>query len=276
MIQVVLKGKSLGYEYTEDILTSTVFGNLRYIRPDLVLIPFIESAFLYNEARTTLWEKLNIAGIELRCFQKVEYIFWAWNQNYGEPDLILIFRDHIHGLDDLLIVVEVKFKSKKSGTDENDQLARYFEAIHNNMESFTELSVSDFKGEKGYIVYLTEAEACSDITATTQIINRRYDIRENVFHLRWHLLYKTLEKMYSYLSSCEKVIVDDLIKYLEKLGLVDFSGISLPPKSLIADFSVSYPIFYNEGKSALIQKTYFDHLNDINIELDENIFYKGE
>ena len=57
MIQAVLKGKSLGYEYTEDILTSTVFGNLRYIRPD-------------------------------------------------------------------------------------------FEAIHNNIESFTELSVSDFKEEK--------------------------------------------------------------------------------------------------------------------------------
>jgi hypothetical protein len=45
MIQAVLGGKSLGYEYTEDILTSTVFGTIKYLKPDAVLIPFIESAF---------------------------------------------------------------------------------------------------------------------------------------------------------------------------------------------------------------------------------------
>jgi hypothetical protein len=197
LIQAVLEGKSLGYEYTEDILTSTVFGTLKYLRPDMVLIPFIESALLYNKERTTLWEKLNIEGIELRCYREVEYIFWAWNQNYGEPDLILIFRDHVHGLEDLLLVVEAKFKSGKSGTDENDQLARYFEAINFAIENFAESSVSGFRGKKGYIIYLTEAEAYSDIMKTTQIIqNMHNEIKENIFHLRWHQLYKTLEKIY--------------------------------------------------------------------------------
>ncbi|KJS87831.1 MAG: hypothetical protein JM58_03030 [Peptococcaceae bacterium BICA1-8] len=95
MIQAVLEGKSLGYEYTEDILTSTVFGTLKYLRPDMILIPFIESAFLYNDKRTTLWEKLNSEGIELRCYREVEYVFWTWNQDYGEPDLILIFSDMV-------------------------------------------------------------------------------------------------------------------------------------------------------------------------------------
>ena len=96
LIQAVLEGKSLGYEYTEDILTSTVFGTLKYLRPDLILIPFIESAFLYNEERTTLWGKLNSEGVELRCYGEVEYAFWSWNQNDGEPDLILkIGRAHV-------------------------------------------------------------------------------------------------------------------------------------------------------------------------------------
>jgi hypothetical protein len=197
LIQAVLEGKSLGYEYTEDILTSTVFGTLKYLRPDMILIPFIESAFLYNGKRTTLWEKLNSEGIELRCYQEVEYVFWTWNQNYGEPDLILIFRDHVHGFDDLLLIVEAKFKSGKSGTDENDQLVRYFEAINNDIENFTESSVSSFKGRKGYIVYLTEAEAYSDITATTKIIQSRYiEIKENVFHLRWHARQEELKLMH--------------------------------------------------------------------------------
>lgn len=154
----------------------------------MILIPFIESVFLYNEKRTTLWEKINSEGIELRCYRGVEYVFWTWNQTYGEPDLILIFRDHVHGFDDLLIIVEAKFKSGKSGTDENDQLVRYLEAINNDIENFTESSVSSFKGRKGYIIYLTEGEACLDIAATTKIIQSRYNEKENVFHLRWHII----------------------------------------------------------------------------------------
>jgi len=65
----------------------------------------------------------------------VEYIFWARHPKHGEPDLILIFRDHVHGLDDLLLVVEAKLKSGKSGTDEKDQLARYFKAINFDIEN---------------------------------------------------------------------------------------------------------------------------------------------
>jgi len=176
----------------------------------------------------------------------------------------------------LLLVVEAKFKSGKSGTDENDQLVRYFEAISNDIENFTESSVSSFKGRKGYIIYLTEAEAYLDITATTQIIQSRYnEIKENVFHLRWHQLYKTLEKMYPFYSSFEKIIVDDLMKYMEKLGLRDFSGISLPEKSLNSAFSLPYPIFYNDENSSAEKKTYFDQLNNLDITIEKNIFYRG-
>lgn len=277
LIQAVLEGKSLGYEYKEDILTSTVFGILKYLRPDMALIPFIESAFLYNEGRTTLWETLiNSEGIELRCYREVEYIFWPRNQEYGEPDLILIFKDHAHGFEDLLLIVEVKFKSGKSGTEEDDQLVRYFEAINNDIENFAEPSVSNFKGKKGYIVYLTEAEAYSEITATTKIIqNGDNKIKENVFHLRWHQLYKTLEKMYPFCSLFEKIIVDDLMNYMEKLGLRDFSGISLPDKLLNMLFSLPYPVFYNDAEKVIAEKkTYFDQLSDLGIIVEKKIFYR--
>jgi hypothetical protein len=276
MIQAVLEGKSSGSEYKEDILTSTVFGTMKYLKPEAILIPFIESAFLYDENRTTLWKKLNSEGIELRCYREVEYVFWAWNQNYGEPDLILIFRNHIHGYDDFLLVIEAKFKSGKSGTEENDQLVRYFEAINNDIENFSEPTVSSFKGRKGYIVYLTEYEAYSDISETTQILQSRYNkIQENVFHLRWHQLYKTFETMYPFYSSYEKAIVDDLMEYMAKVGLRDFSGISLPDESLSLVFSSLYPIFYKDGKSIDDKKTYFDRLNNLDIKIEKNIFFRG-
>lgn len=277
MIQAVLGGKSLGYQYTEDILTSTVFGTIKYLKPDAILIPFIESAFLYDENRTTLWQKLKSVGIELRCYQEVEYVFWAWNQKFGEPDLILIFKNHIHGEDDFLLVVEAKFKSGKSGTDENDQLARYFEAISYDINNFSESSVSAFNGKKGYIVYLTESEAYSDILASTQIIQSKYnEVKENVFHLRWHQLYKTLETMYPFYSSYENVIVDDLMQYMEKVGLRDFSGISLPDESLCPEFIQPYPIFYEDGKSISRKKTYFDQLGELDIRIEKSIFFEEE
>ena len=103
---------------------------------------------------------------------KVEFIFWAWNQKYGEPDLILIFKNHINGDEDFLLV------------------------------------------------------------------------KENVFHLRWNQLCVIIEKMKEFYSSFEKPIVDDLRRYMEKVGLRDFSGISLPDESLSLAFLSPYQVFY--------------------------------
>ena len=125
-------------------------------------------------------------------------------------------------------------------------------------------------------MYLTESEAYSDILATAQILQSKYNqIQENVFHLRWHQLYKTLETMYPYYSSYEKVIVDDLMQYMEKVGLRDFSGISIPDESLNSAFLLPYPIFYEDGKSINKKNTYFDHLNNLNIKTEKNIFFGG-
>lgn len=277
LIQAVLASKSLGYEYTEDILTSTVFGALRYLRPDIILIPFIEASFLYNEQRTNLWKKLNSEGIELRCYREIEYVYWPRNNNYGEPDLIILFKNHIHGYDDFLLIVEAKFKSGKSGTEENDQLVRYYEAITNDIENFSEPRVSGFKGKKGYIVYLTEAEAYSDIAASSYLLGNKYnELKDQIFHLKWQQLYKTFETMYEFCSSNEKAIVNDLIEYLKKLGLRDFSGISLPDESLNAAFSSQYPIFYRDKFGDKKISTYFNQMViELDLNHDKTIFYRG-
>ncbi|MCW3490219.1 hypothetical protein [Dethiobacter alkaliphilus] len=276
MIQAVLGGKSMGFEYTEDILTSTVFGAVKYLKPSSLLIPFIESAFLYDEARTPFWQVLKNDGIDLRCYQKVEYVFWPFHQTFGEPDLMIVFQHHVHGEEDLLLIIEAKFKSPKSGTGEKDQLVRYFNAIHDkNIEGFSEQSVADFKGQKGYILYLTESTASSEISDSEQIILRDVGEDNKIFHLRWHQLYSTIERLYSYFSDFERVIADDLLKYMEKVGLRDFSGISCPDESLYYMFSRQYPVFYNDSKSGL-KSTYFDQLPSTDFPCHENIFFIEE
>jgi hypothetical protein len=208
VIQAVLGGKSMGYEYAEDILTSTVFGAVKYLSSNSLLIPFIESAFLYDEARTPFWQVLKNDGIDLRCYQDVEYVFWPFHPTYGEPDLIIIFQQHVHGEEDLLLIVEAKFKSPKSST-----------------------------GEK---------------------------------------VYTTIERLYSYYSDFEKVIADDLLEYMEKVGLRDFSGISCSDESLSYIFSRQYPVFFVDSKTA-IRTSYFDQLPSTDFICNENIFFaEGE
>lgn len=278
MIQAILSGKSPDYENREDILTSTVFGLLKYLKPDMALIPFIESAIIYREnSTTTLLEQLNSEGIELKSYHKVEYIFWTRNQNYGEPDLILIFSDHVDGLEDFLLVIEAKHKSGKSGTGEYDQLLRYFEAINYDIENFTDPSVSGFRGKKGYIIYLTEAEAYSDIMASIKLIQSKHnEITGNIFHLRWHQLYKILEKPDPGFTQYEREIINDLIQYMDKVGLRDYKGIPLPDESLIIALSLPYPVFYYDSKRNNENNTFFDRLWDLNLKVDGCIFYKGE
>ena len=56
-----------------------------------------------------------------------EFVFWPNLPEYGEPDLLVVFR----GQDcrELILCIEVKYYSSKSGEGENDQLRRYFEAL---------------------------------------------------------------------------------------------------------------------------------------------------
>jgi hypothetical protein len=274
LIQAVLSGKSLGYEYTEDILTSAVFGTLKYLSPNTILIPFLESAFLYNDERTTLWCTMKNQGIDLRCYQRVDYKFWAWNSKLGEPDLILIFNDHIHKEEDLLILVEVKFKSGKSGTNENDQLARYYKAISSGIDEFSDQMISGYSGKKGFVIYLTEADAHNDILDSNHKIKEFDEGFDSVYHLKWHQLYRVLENRKKYAAEFEDSIINELMAFLNKLGLRDFSGISVPSDDLIklissldSVFLFSSNIDENNG--------YFVNLSQQEFLLDKKIFYGG-
>jgi hypothetical protein len=59
----------------------------------------------------------------------------------------------------LLIVVEVKYKSPKSGTGEHDQLRRYYEAVYHHLKRLDNVQVSSFDGPVRLLVYLTEYDA---------------------------------------------------------------------------------------------------------------------
>jgi hypothetical protein len=275
MIEAVIHGKSLGYEYSEDVLTSTTFGLLKYLPLDCGLIPFIENAFLYDDTRTTLYKVLKDKGIELRCYEKIKYIFWNKHIKYGEPDLILLFTNHIHEEEDLLLVIEAKFKSEKSGTGDYDQLMRYYSAVKNGVEGFSDNEIANFKGKKGYIIYLTEAEASVEIQDSIKSIRKaEVNFDNSIFHLRWHQLYKVLADMINVYSNTERMIAEDLIKYLEKVGLREFSGVNAPNESIIRITSSNKHIFFKSlGEET--KNLYFSELPLVQLSNNEICFFRG-
>jgi len=108
-------------ERMEDLLTSDIFGCMRYLPAQNALIPFLQTACSLHG------NTLTIPGEVLRA----HWSFWPWLKLVGripcEPDVVLGLEteeNHVH-----LILVEAKYYSGlSSGEDEraepNDQLAR--------------------------------------------------------------------------------------------------------------------------------------------------------
>ena len=144
---------------SEDILTSIVFGRLRYMAPNVLLIPFLSKAKLAFNSGS--FEKLLESA-----FDKVDYHFWP-NFNSGkEGDLLLILRKNRHPDQTILILVEVKYFSGKSsreklGSKDNfigeDQLAHYFcQLMQNSFESKLENQLATIPKSNRFMVYLTK------------------------------------------------------------------------------------------------------------------------
>lgn len=108
-------------ERMEDLLTSDIFGCMRYLPAEKALMPFLQTAYSLHG---------NILTIPSEVI-RVHYSFWPWLKLVGripcEPDVILGFEteeNHVH-----LVLVEAKYYSGLSSeegdrAEPNDQLAR--------------------------------------------------------------------------------------------------------------------------------------------------------
>ena len=114
MIEAELKGKIPEIDGWEDILTSSVFGILKYRPLWPILARFVGAARCYSDADATFGDVLKIISQE-GC----HIHFWHHTTEYGEPDIILETAD-------AAVVIEVKFMAGLSG---QDQLAKYLRLL---------------------------------------------------------------------------------------------------------------------------------------------------
>jgi len=189
MLQAMLHGKlTREEEGMEDLLTSNVFGLMKYLPPEAALFPFLSLAKdPFSENTLHDWLK--------DAVQVKEWYFWRWLHAPGcipcEPDVEILILNRDNTTTRLLI--EAKYHSGKSSSSlegesrPNDQLAREFD----NLRTLCEQEQISRYG----IIYLTADFSCpiEDLHDSMQEYKKKRNFEPHFYWLSWRKLPDILE-----------------------------------------------------------------------------------
>src|SRR5258708_17410599 len=207
-------------EGQEDWLTSAVFGHLRHIAPGAFWADLFDRAHTVG-ARVSLHSRIGATGIRLIEYAKLEIHFWKSFSIYGEPDLVLCFSGGQQP--PLLIVVEVKLDSGKSGAGENDQLKRYLELLDDP------IALRDFPATERHLrhlVYLTRTFSKLEIEESVRLsqVAGIEDPASRIFGLQWQ---DVLESAAG--DPGHNILLDEVAQFLKIRDFEAFRGFRNPP-----------------------------------------------
>ena len=211
MLQAQLRGKlTREEEDMEDLLTSNVFGSIKYIPPEEALLTLLTSS-RDSDGNVPIHDPQSIAS--------VEYKFWQWIQEPDcegcEPDVLITIQ--LASEQKIIILVEAKYLSDKSSEANEqgaptDQLAREW-------DNLTRLA----SREKATPIFLYVTADLGyprkSIEDSHQEYFRKRKREMNVFWISWR-------KLPTLFSNAKEEILKDLVKVLRKQGLTFFEGIT--------------------------------------------------
>lgn len=223
MIPALIHGKlSRQQENLEDVLTSSIFGTLRYLSPEDGLFPFLRCA--------TMPDGSAFNALEFEPGVTVEYEFWPhlheralggtsedWC-NPCEPDVLLKVKPS--GDDPIYILIEAKFRSGKSSNaaDEDvaprDQLAREWDNL---------IALTRRENAKPLLIYLTADFGVP--TAEISASSAEYESKRgaDLFACGW-LSWRHLERQF---RRTEDWRLSELVALCGRLDLCFFDGVSM-------------------------------------------------
>jgi hypothetical protein len=222
---------------SEDLLTASVFGPIRYFPSEMLLLPILIRAKNLNGK--SYEPKTIVDNTELN----VE--FWP-RYPRSEPDVSIKIGEKE------LIFVEAKFLSGKSGAfhadDEesnsgsaisSDQLAREWVDLKNTAK---------FKNKS--LIYLTAHRTIPDndiedsaVVISKHAANDLADFKDNTYWLSWFDVWDEAQRKFDRTDdSYMQIIMKDIIELLEKLELKHFTGFAIGEE--IALKYPEPPIFY--------------------------------
>lgn len=215
MLIALLKGKlSRDQENMEDILTSNVFGLMKYLPPGEALFPFLKCAEDI-EGDNPLANLSQIAT--------AEYEFWPMVKESDcircEPDLIIRIHD---GGNDYLLFIEAKYLSGKSSEEDQsieapyDQLAREWDNL---------ICMAKRENAKPLLIYVTAdiGLPLQDIEiSANEYFRKRKDQKDSMnFECAWI----SWRKLSTVFFNTPIPAAQDLYALVDRMGLCYFESI---------------------------------------------------
>ena len=221
MLQAILRGKlSRDHEQIEDILTSNVFGLLRY-EDHRIVLEWLGRARLVDGRGALDCALLPIDQIS------IAWEFWpSWSEEgcvACEPDVVLTVS--VPGKPPMHVLIEAKLNSGKSSQADDgyapaDQLAREWDNL---------VARSRADGARLVLIYLTSHFSLprSEIEASTREFRSKRGADPVIAWLSWRELSTILDR------HPQGLIRRDLALLLERMGLTYFEGVApLPPEKI--------------------------------------------
>ena len=211
-------------ERMEDLLTSDVFGCLRYLPPETGLLPFLRTV-------------QSVQGRELQLIapiSKVHALFWPWldfkDLSACEPDVLLGLEDEGGSLH--IVMIEAKYHAGVSseadeGEDPRHQLARELDALRGVSGATFGLDAATIIDSRT-LVFVTADLAMprGEMLGGLEEFTAKRREEADIFWTSWRHLPSVLEHSLAADSdSGRRAVSEDIIALLVRKGLTMFRGI---------------------------------------------------
>jgi len=208
----------------EDLLTSDVFGCLRYLSPEKTLMPFLSTARSFHGHPLALPTEV----------ETVHYSFWPWVGSPGckpcEPDIVVGLQTEKKCL--YLILIEAKYHSGLSSLEDenespNDQLARELDNL-NTVSPMNLRWSPDLKIISRYLLFVTQDMGMPRrlVAQSLAEYQRKRNKQGDIYWTSWRFLQPILEKNLKQENSHQSIaVMEDMLELLLRKGLSVFRGI---------------------------------------------------
>jgi hypothetical protein len=252
MIFAELKGKlgstySRAHERGEDLLTSTVFGLLRYAPIQDTFLPLLEAARPVRlvDDQAVVDSPGPVPWLTTKPIHRVDLDFWPSFGKFGEPDVVVQLLD-ANGLSVHTVLIECKLFSPKSGSAEDteseirdivlspepdpDQLVKYWQGLCR--------SASVTAGAIPLMIYLT-SHVAPPLDELAEAKRRCPEMR--LAWLSWRSIWEIAYRLTNQLNPMPAMV--DLSRLLAHKRLTWFHGIC----ANVSDFPTFERFWFGRG-----------------------------
>lgn len=203
----------------EDYLTSTVFSHLRYIAPGPFWQELLSRAMTVpiNGTEHSLCSAIGDKH-EPRRYEFLDVHFWPRAVGLGEPELAMCFTGG--NQEPLVLLVEVKLWSAKSGDGEHDQLMRYLRIA----DSIELLQPAIPPNAAVVVLYMTPREALNEVRESLEQAGDTDQNRRRLFRLQWQDMIEAIDAILLNESQFNQRILADVRDFLRVRQLEYFRG----------------------------------------------------